>query len=269
MQIGSLFSGIGGFDLAAQWMGWETRWYSEIDPYACRVMAKHFPRAYNVGDISTWEPMADARGARQGLLQDEGCVSTSEVGQTSDAESRSGDSVDLICGGFPCQPVSVAGKQLAQDDPRWLWPHFARIIRILRPRYIVVENVPGLLVRGMGDVLGDLSEIGYDAEWETISAAAVGAPHKRDRIWIVAYPQRQRRPTGAFHSGIFSETLPETPARKLGGGVRRQSWWDIEPDVGRVAHGVSARVDRLKCLGNAIVPQVAYWIFQQIEQCER
>ncbi|KKL64892.1 hypothetical protein LCGC14_2160460 [marine sediment metagenome] len=148
LKVGSLFSGIGGFDLAARWMGWETKWYSEIDPYACRVMEKHFPEVRNVGDITTWKPDRD-------------------------------DAVDLICGGFPCQPVSLAGKGLAQEDERWLWPHFERVVRVLRPRYVVVENTPGLLSAGMGDVLSDLASSGYDAEWLVVSAAEVGAPHRR------------------------------------------------------------------------------------------
>lgn len=123
MRVGSLFSGIGGFDLAARRVGWSTRWYSEIEPYACRVMARHFPDAYNVGDITKWDP---------------------DPGR---------DGVDVICGGFPCQPVSVSGKGLAQEDDRWLWPEFQGVIRVLGPRYVIVENVTGLFVRGMGDVL--------------------------------------------------------------------------------------------------------------------
>ena len=294
MKVGSLFSGIGGFDLAAKWMGWETVWHSEIDQYACAVFAEHFPRSQSVGDIRTWGP-------------------------------TNAHSVDLICGGFPCQPVSVAGKRLAQDDERWLWPHFARVIRTLRPRYVVVENVPGLLTRGMGDVLGDLSEIGYDCEWESIPASAVGAPHRRDRVWIVAYTsgdQLRHEPRGrsgesrsstpvfgddgpqgsvadaegdgrkeyaeprtddtettqgrAPERGRSCETMANAPGVHVQGQYDGQGqvepwgsgWWTTEPDVGRVAHGVPSRVDRVRCLGNAIVPQVAYWIFQQIQRHE-
>jgi DNA (cytosine-5)-methyltransferase 1 len=211
--------------------------------------------------------------------------------------------VDLICGGFPCQPVSVAGKRLAQADERWLWPEFARVIRVLRPRFALVENVPGLLTRGMGDVLSDLAALGYDAEWRCISAADVGAPHQRDRIWIVAYAAGMReqgeswrahkeRPmvgagTGASdrtrgrHPSARSDiagrdqvtgcasTLADThheskPGRAIidgaGSGVsespQSHEWWAVEPDVGRVAHGVPDRVDRLRGLGNAVVPQV-------------
>ena len=286
MKIGSLFSGIGGFDLAARWMGWETKWYSEIDPYACRVMKNHFPEARNVGDATAWRPDRD-------------------------------DAVDLVCGGFPCQPVSLAGKGLAQEDERWLWPEFARVLGILRPRYVVVENVPGLCHRGMGDVLGDLATLGYDAEWESIPASAVGAPHLRDRVWIVANANgehgydgghgagsvRGRRPAqadvrrgeanvadangeigsttsrrsntrsngrndpqgrGAKSGGRMADPNSEQTDRPSVAWAQRNSW-NIEPNVGRVAHGVPARVDRLRCLGNAIVPQIAYCLFQQIE----
>ena len=282
MQIGSLFSGIGGFDLAARWMGWETKWYSEIDPYACRVMEKHFGEAYNVGDITRWQP-------------------------------RPEDAVDVVCGGFPCQPVSVAGKRLAQDDERWLWPEFARVLGVLRPRYVVIENVPGLRSRGMADVLRDLSKIGYDAEWTSLSAADVGAPHKRERVWIVAYPSGERR--DAFYGrgplpnedGLGKSAARQTQQqpRTWGDGAMADpvsintgrysawwpsgvGWWEREPEealriagegrgeenglpvpqsqLGRVAHGIPSRVDRLKCLGNAIVPQCAYEIFKCLRE---
>jgi len=317
--IGSLFAGIGGFDLAARWIGWQTKWYSEIDEYAIRVMERWFPEAYNVGDITTWEPISDANSKRCNGLWRDGRkspeerqtsriaplgtvgISTGEpVANTpnrrlqgtrngcSQKTVRNGrgysigdnDKVDVICGGFPCQPVSLAGKRMAQDDPRWLWPHFARTIRILQPRYVVVENVPGLLSRGMGDVLGDLSTIGYDAEWQTIPAAAVGAPHRRDRIWIVAYAPSNIRGTSrddrsvAFNGGgadVANATSIHVQGHNNGPEQVepwRSGWWDVEPNVGRVADGVPSRVDRLKCLGNAIVPQIAYWIFQQIEKRE-
>jgi DNA (cytosine-5)-methyltransferase 1 len=144
LRIGSLFAGIGGFDLAARWMGWETAWYSEIDPYCCAVMAKHFPDALSLGDITK--------------------VDWSTV-----------ERPDLLCGGFPCQDISNAGKRAGIDGERsGLWSEFARAIRELRPRYVVVENVAALLGRGMGRVLGDLAALGYDAEWTVLSAADVG-----------------------------------------------------------------------------------------------
>ena len=156
MTVGSLFSGIGGLDLGLEKAGHEIVWQVENDPYCRRVLQKHWP------DVDLYEDVHD-------------------VGAHNLAE------VDVICGGFPCQPVSLVGKQLAQDDERWLWPEFARVLGQLRPRYALVENVPGILIRGLGDVLGDLAELGYDAEWGSISAASVGAPHLRKRIFIVAH----------------------------------------------------------------------------------
>jgi DNA (cytosine-5)-methyltransferase 1 len=271
LTFGSLFTGIGGFDLGLERAGWTCRWQVEVDPFCQRVLAKHWPAVARYGDIRTLDLERIER-------------------------------VDLICGGFPCQSVSVAGKRLAQDDPRWLWPEFARVVRALRPRYVLVENVPGLLVRGLGDVLGDLAALGYDAEWECISAADVGAPHLRNRVWIVGYRQefgapraisdterdrlrfkRQRdgqqycepwaaepRHDGAEeHVADADNAGREQQWRAFSAGpehapVERSSWWRTEPDVGRVAHGIPARVDRLRALGNAIVPQVAEWVGNQL-----
>jgi site-specific DNA-cytosine methylase len=203
LTVGELFAGIGGFGLAAQRVGWTVKWFSEIDRYATAVYRRHFPDAENVGDITAF--LADATGSRGQQIRGR-CSEPRET--TKDAPSRR-YGVDVLTGGFPCQPVSVAGQQKAQADDRWLWPHFARVIRVLRPRYVVVENVPGLLARGMGDVLGDLASIGYDAEWESLSAAAFGAPHIRDRVWIVAYPADGRQELGrrAAQQAVASESL--------------------------------------------------------------
>jgi DNA (cytosine-5)-methyltransferase 1 len=221
--------------------------------------------------------------------------------------------VDLIAGGFPCQPFSNAGKRQGKDDIRWLWPEFARVIGDLRPRYVLVENVPGLLAGhgGMGAVLGDLATLGYDAEWDSIPASAVGAPHLRYRVWIVATRRllahadsigsgRQTplgsssltgsRPQGAgakphgAGDGAMADADDEGSQGygRLGsqwdgsgelapwsGGGADDGWWLTEPDVGRVAHGVPARVDRLRALGNAVVPQVVEWIGRQILTSQR
>ena len=151
MRFGSLFAGIGGFDLGLERAGMECAWQVEIDPYCQKVLAKHWP------DVPRYE---DVR----------------EVGKHNLEE------VDLICGGFPCQPVSQAGKQKGKDDKRWLWPEYRRIVSELRPNYVFVENVRNLLRLHGTEVLGDLTTLGYDAEWEVIPARAVGAPHKRDRL---------------------------------------------------------------------------------------
>jgi DNA (cytosine-5)-methyltransferase 1 len=253
LTIGSLFSGIqtGGLDLGLERAGHRVVWQVEIDPFCRAVLAKHWP------DVPRYEDVHD-------------------VG------AHNLEPVDLVCGGFPCQPVSVAGKQLAREDERWLWPEFARILRELRPRFVLLENVPGLLVHGMGDVLGDLADLGYDAEWESIPAAAVGAPHLRYRVFVVAYAGGIRRDFAGTEQPLSrawlaretrvanpnGERREELDATALPSRSRFDSWrlvadegaWSAEPDVDRVAHGVPARVDRLRALGNAVVPQVAEWI---------
>lgn len=297
LTVGSLFSGIGGFDLGLERAGMKVIWQSEIDTFASKVLKKHWPDVPNLGDITK--------------------VDWSEV-----------ERPDVICGGYPCQPFSQAGKRGGENDARHLWPAMHNAIRILRPRYALMENVRGHLSLGFGRVLGDLAEIGYDAEWQIIPAAAVGAPHKRDRIFIVAYPDNTRNRTperrvddnratkikkrqifaqfGASRRGAemaYSDSrrqqefdaqigvvsiigkggqrefVADTDSEFMGqhgssSNVANQSgqrhdqrerqktndfgkWWEVEPSVGRVANGVSNRVDRLKGLGNAIVPQVA------------
>jgi len=269
LTVGSLFAGIGGLDLGLERAGMTVRWQSEIDPHACRVLGKHWPDVPNHGDITT--------------------IDWSTV-----------EPVDVICGGYPCQPFSLAGVRQGESDPRHLWPHFARAIRELRPRYALLENVPGHLSLGFGRVLGDLAELGFDAEWDCIPAAAVGAPHLRYRVFVVAHAdggrqqgdseaQRARQEVHAdkqrlAHVGGLRATVADangSAGGKQGGASqevprpgeiqrpRRRSGgiggtWATEPDVGRVAHGVPARVDRLRCLGNAVVPQVAEWVGRRI-----
>ena len=159
MNVGDLFSGIGGFSLAAHWMGWRTAWFSEIDPFACAVLAHHWPEVPNLGDITRVDWTTVER-------------------------------VDVLTGGFPCQPHSLAGKRLASADSRDLFDEIIRAARVLRPRYLVLENVPGLFTsddgRFFGRVLGAVAALGYAAEWRVLSAADVGAPHKRERVWITA-----------------------------------------------------------------------------------
>lgn len=161
MRIGSLFAGIGGFDFAAESLGWSTAWVSEIDPFACAVLAHHFPHARNLGDITV--------------------IDWTQV-----------EPVDVLCAGFPCQPHSLAGKRQASDDSRDLWGECVRAVSLLRPRYFVGENVSGLLTseggRFFNRVVSNLAALGYAVEWGTLSAAECGAPHQRSRIFIVAYP---------------------------------------------------------------------------------
>lgn len=231
LTVGSLFSGIGGLDLGLERAGMQIRWQVEIDGYCRRVLARHWP----------------------------------DVPRYSDIRELSGhelEPVDVIAAGFPCQPVSLAGRRRGQEDARWLWTEVDRIVRVVRPRFVLLENVPGLLVRGLGDVLGGLAASGYDAEWDCLPAAAFGAPHLRDRVFIVAYcPESLGDPTGVGCDAgplVFAEEIDPHEA------ALRADWWETEPGVGRVAHGVPGQVDRLRALGNAVVPAVAEWIGRRI-----
>ena len=234
LTFGSLFAGIGGFDLGFERAGLTCSWQVEINPFCRTVLAKHWPDVRRHDDVKTFPP-------------------------TDAAEWR----VDVICGGFPCQDISVAGRGagIAEGTRSGLWSEYARIIRVVRPRFVVVENVPALLARGLGRVLGDLSESGYDAEWDCLPAAAFGAPHIRDRVFVVADADGERReeqhaPALATGAGFDHRFFAERPGHA--------DHWRVEPDVGRVAHGVPQRVDRLRGLGNAFVPQVAEWIGRSI-----
>ena len=258
LTVGSLFSGIGGLDLGLERAGMKVIWQSEIDPYACRVLKKHWPEVPNLGDIKQVEWADIARP-------------------------------DVLCGGYPCQPFSLAGKRQGEEDSRHLWPWVRHALSVLRPQYAILENVRGHLSLGGPTVIGEIAALGYCVEWRVISAASVGANHRRDRVFIVAYPDGYRleaqrrtiRDAEAF-SGLGGDG-PNVADPESGVNVRRQrsgrddrsevfggrnlqrgtegyegwEWWETEPDVGRVAHGVPSRVDRLRGLGNAVVPQVA------------
>src|SRR5688572_4450644 len=163
MNVLDLFSGIGGFSLGLERAGMRTVAFCEIDPFCRRVLAKHWPGVPCYDDVRSL---------------------------TAERLAADGIAADVICGGFPCQDISVAGKGLGLEGVRsGLWSEYARLIGEIRPRFVIVENVSALLSRGLGRVLGDLAALGYDAEWHCIPASAVGAPHIRDRIWIIAYPQ--------------------------------------------------------------------------------
>lgn len=232
LTVGSLFAGIGGWDLGLERTGgFRTAWFCEQDPYCQRVLARHWPDVPCYPDVCALGPQGTP-------------------------------AVDVLCGGFPCQPVSQNGRRLAQDDERWLWPEFGRLVRELRPRYVLVENVAGLLDRGMGDVLGDLAAVGYDAEWDCLPAAAVGAVHIRERVWIVAYPAGPRLQGRVPARRVWTGELPAV-----------SDWWRTEPDVARMASGVPGGVDdripRTRALGNALVPQIAELIGNRILDYER
>jgi len=167
--------------------------------------------------------------------------------------------VDLVTGGFPCQPFSAAGKQQGESDPRHLWPEIARIIGECMPQYVFLENVPPLLSAGSGaafdGVLRSLAELGFDAAWGTFSAADLGAPHERKRLWIAA-----ANPAG---KGFADRYVPRIEPAEVS-VARESSWWAAEPDVVRVVHGLPGRVDRLRGLGNAWVPATAALAWQTL-----
>ena len=224
--VGSLFSGIGGLDLGLERAGMKVVWQSEIDPFACKVLKKHWPEVVNHGDIKQI---------------DWGTV----------------EPVDIICGGYPCQPFSTAGKRRGTNDPRHLWPWVRTAISELRPQYAILENVRGHLTMGGLQVVGELAEIGYDAEWRVISAAGVGAPHRRERVIILAYPNSSR-----WEGSVRTQETNSAFGRFNDSGTieRWREQWIAEPRMDRVAHGIPKRMDKLRGLGNAVVPQVAEYI---------
>jgi DNA (cytosine-5)-methyltransferase 1 len=253
-----LFSGIGGFALGAYWAGWrfDRHYFSEIDPWCCRLYQQRFPDAVPLGDITKID-------GRRLVADSESGHRNEQEGQLQAGRSSADGGGWIITGGFPCQDISVAGKGAGITGARsGLWFEYARLIGEIRPRYVVVENVAALLRRGIERVLGDLASLGYDAEWSSIRASCLGAPHKRERIFLLAYP------------GIYSVALK----RKQGDGEKEddiysriqtydcRELWESESGIHRVVDGIPDRVHRLKGLGNSIVPQIAELIFRQLKE---
>lgn len=282
MNVGSLFSGIGGIELGLERAGFETAWFVECELHAQAILRKHWPNAIIYDDVTK-------------------------------LDFKDVPKVDVLTGGFPCQDISNAGKRAGIEGSRsGLWKYYLKAISEIRPRYALIENVAALTRRGLDVVLCDLAQIGYDAEWHCISASSVGAPHRRDRVFIVAYPSSGGL-QGAQHRGSCSSRTPQ------GEGCEQADWsegfsdassnvadtdcerfpscrtsprsqqeesegsctrpkpkcfpssqnWATEPDVGRVAHGVPNRVDRIKRLGNAVVPACAEAIGKAIKEVEK
>jgi DNA (cytosine-5)-methyltransferase 1 len=247
LNILSLFAGIGGLELGLERAGMTTVGQVEIDPYCQLVLARHWPEVPRHDDVRT-----------------------APEWWASEPRPR----VDVVCGGFPCQDISVAGlgAGILEGERSSLWNHMARTIRALRPRYVLVENVSALLVRGLDVVLADLAASGYDADWDCIPASALGAPHRRDRIWIVAADTDslglRQQSVSELRGGdqaladddgaerIVANTNREPAFRSPVARPERQPW-TAEPDLARVADGVPFGVDRRRALGNAVVPQVA------------
>jgi len=248
LTFGSLFAGIGGFDLGFERAGMECRWQVEIDPYCQKVLTKHRPGIGQWDDARTFPP--------------------------NPAEDWS---VDVICGGPPCQPASNAGLRLGADDERWMWPDTIRIIRKMGPRFVVLENPPALLSlddgRAFGGILGALAECGLNAEWDVLPAGAFGLPHFRERLFVVAYADRERRQRilGDFKAKCSA------PFWKEGGIVRKQSalesyrgiierlGYDLRrPGASGIANGIPNRVHRLTGLGNSVPPIVSEYLGRRI-----
>ena len=235
LSVLSLFAGIGGLDLGLERAGMTVVGQVEIDPFCQRVLAHHWPEVPRHDDIRTtgdwWHAPA-----------------------TWTTAGRPRPRVDVVAGGFPCQPVSQAGRRLAQQDPRWLWPAMADLIADLRPTWVIGENVPGLLRRGLGLVHTDLERLGYTVRTGTITACALGAPHPRERLFVLAHTEGEGRcPWRDERDRVAAQAVQHPPR----GGPGRCGGWAAEPRVGRVAHGVPAGVDRRRALGNAVVPAVA------------
>ena len=265
MKVLDLFSGIGGFSLGLERAGMETIAFCEFDEHAQKVLRKHWPDVPIHSDVRSLNGH-DYRGT-----------------------------VDIVCGGFPCQDLSTAGKRIGFDGERSsLYGEMLRIISECMPRYAIFENVSGLLTgdsgRWFAKFLYDLDSIGFDAEWHCIEAAYIGAPHRRDRVWIIAYPKVLLCNDGnidkkdgnsqaqEFRSGDCKANVAYTASQRQSGqgkskqsisakknkdrqasifkSVRIKREWATEPSVGRVAHGVPNRSHRLKQLGNAVVPQI-------------
>ena len=329
LTVGSLFAGIGGIEYGLERTGgFKTVWQVENDKYATRVLERHWPGVRRWGDVRTFPPDTKSRNAGQSEIETENETTGTDATQgglrlrtelAGRSSIKSEWAVDLICGGFPCQDISYAGKGAGLDGERsGLWYEFARVVRVLEPRYVLVENVSALLTRGLDAVLGTLASLGYDAEWHCIPAAAVGAPHIRDRVFVVGYAQQPSpnahapasgpRDTTSESSCDVSDAKGTNDGRGVGNKSKRQvqqsgissvpsdvpdaeqvgrpagrgesgnktsqgerwcepcsiGWWSTEPDVGRVADGIPARVDRLRCLGNAVVPAVAQYVGNRI-----
>jgi DNA (cytosine-5)-methyltransferase 1 len=242
LRVLDLFSGIGGFSLGLERAGMKTVAFCEIDPFCRRVLNKHWPDVPIYEDVKTL---------------------------TAERLRAAGIAVDVICGGFPCQDISEAGERAGLDgEESRLWFEYSRLIGEIRPRYVFVENVAALLGRGLSTVLGDLAALGFDAEWHCIPACAVGAPHERDRIWIVAYPSGigcgPRRPWRLADGLSWISDAPRwdptdtnrQPAIGSAVSWSQHSAWPDEPALLGMDDGVPDRMDRVRVLGNAVVPGI-------------
>ena len=280
LQHLDLFSGIGGFSLGLEATGgFETKAFCDIEEYPRQVLQKHWPHVKQYKDIKEL---------------------------TYDKLKADGiDSIDIITGGYPCQPFSIAGRQKGEQDSRHLWPEYFRLVKELRPTWVIGENVSGHIKLGLDTVIEDLESEDYSVRPFSISASSIGANHQRERIWILAHSRRSQWPRAEQRGENENETRQEnanqferssstsevdvantnderlqrqwqsrnqfTPrfnssreSSEEGQRTMGQGWWESEPNMGRVAHGVPKRVDRLKSLGNSLIPQIPYYIGKTI-----
>lgn len=246
LTFGSLFAGIGGFDLGFERAGLQCKWQVEIDPYCRAVLAKHWPNVARHDDICTFA-----------------------------THTHTDLAVDVICGGFPCQDISLANHegQGLSGSRSGLWYEYERVIRALRPRYVAIENVAAILYRGLDRVLWSLASCGYDAEWQVVPASGIGAPHRRDRLFIVAYANGKR----CHKNEVFARDVGEDSASPE--EQRQRNWpglrlhcpalpdrirWCPDGELCRMVDGIPDELHRYKQLGNSIVPQVAEFIGRRI-----
>ena len=267
-----LFSGIGGFSLGLEATGgFETVAFCDYDSYCQKILRKHWPWVTIYDDIK-------------------------ELNHEK-LNSNGHTKIDIITGGYPCQPFSVAGRQQGEKDPRHVWPEYFRLIKELRPTWVIGENVSGHVKLGLDTVLENLESEGYSARTFSISASSIGANHQRERIWIVANSgcswgsgsefqrkneneikkenanQFERSSSSSQSNMVYSYSERLEKWESIGENFSQEyqtligaDWWSIEPDVGRVANGVPKRVDRLKSLGNSLVPHIPYYIGMSILQ---
>lgn len=236
-----LFSGIGGFALAAQWAGFETVAFCEIEDFPRKVLEKNFPGVPIHRDIR-------------------------------DLDGSEYAGIELITGGYPCQPFSVLGQRKGHEDDRHLWPEMLRVITQARPAWIVAENVTGHITMGLDEVISDLEGAGYTTRPVVVPAGAVGARHLRDRVWLISHASSERRQQkpGRTHGNEKAHEGRRTEAdNELGGmaqALRGADWWATEPTIRKLADGLPTGLvrDMNRALGNAIVPQVAYQILRAI-----
>jgi len=237
MKHGSLFSGIGGFDLAADLMGWQNIFHCEKEEYQRSVLKKHFPKSKSYEDIKNF----------------------------SATEYR--NRINVLSGGFPCQDISAANfKSVGIVGKRsGLWSEYARVIHEVRPDYVVIENSPNLLKKGFETVLFDLSEIGYNAEWECFTAEAFGFPHKRERVYVIAYPNGVRQPGSRDILGniSYNQESRDWQTNRVINAIQQKTL----PPLCESNNGFPTQLP-LTGLGNAIVPAIAHSIFKAIEKYE-